>query len=489
MAAALLSAGRPEDALAALAELKGAPADVLRSHAELLKGDFARALLHAQHALGACEDQTEKLMARSARASARGHLGQAIEPFDVRDIVGIQPEFLEEVVLGIAAAHIAAGEAAAAERWLAFTEPLEPHALARCLMLKARIAEFRLALGDQARIAADVIDHVQARIHEEAALFRSAARMYAILARDLPLGDRIKSLAASEAIFDASTRFEVLRSQARVCALSGEYEAALLALMRATAHACTPLQHIAAYVDLASIAIANGDEHSPFVHAAVATVAHSCRSIEWQSVSDEDALLLPQIAQVFAEAQYHDLARSHFTMAVQVRPARITWAKRYEALLRETETSICAHSDQHAAIRAAREAYELLDELGYVWRAGRLALLMHQRTGLREWEPLANEKLRHYPKSRFYRLLDRGSSKRLTRRQQQVLDGALHGKSPAQIAAHLGIAEETVRKHLGPVLQHFGAKTRLELVARIHQRKDHVATFQRSEAIGSEAKP
>lgn len=451
-----------------MGDREGAAAEILRSRVELLKSDYAGALAHAERAHAIARDQTERLMARSSRATANACLARPIETFDARDVVNVEPEALEELLLGIAAAHVAAADDTAAERWLAFLEPSAPHAIAKHLLLKARIAELRLAPVDQAQIIGQLLDVLKEHRQEEAVLFCEAARIYAILARDLPLGDRIESLTDGEIFFDALTRFEVLRAQAWRRALSGEFEAGLASLMRAGAYAATPLAHLAIHADLAAIAVANGDTHSPFVRAAIETVGEWSRSIRWEDVTDENALLLPQFVQVAAEAQYQELAQENLALAMRVRPRAFALGRRFEALLGEAEAFAYAHSDERAAIAAAREAYASFEKLGHDWRAGRSALLIHQLTGLREWEQRAKEKLTAYPSSRFYQLLDAGNSRRLTRRQQQVLDAARHGKSPAQIAAHLGIAEETVRKHLGPVMRHFGVKTRLELVARMH---------------------
>jgi DNA-binding CsgD family transcriptional regulator len=468
-AAALLASGHLGEALSAVADREGAPAELVRSRVEFRTGDYACALAHAERAYALAQDQTERLTARSSGAIARARLGRPIESFDARDVVSVEPDALGELLLGIAAAYVAAADDTAAERWLAFLEPSDPRILAEHLLLKARIAGLRLAFIDQAHIIGQVLDLLKERRQEEAVLFCEAARIYAILARDLPLGDRIEWLATDEISLDGATRFEVLRTRAWTQALSGEFEAGLASLMRAAAEAATPLAHLAIHLDLAAIAVANGDTHSPFVRAAIETVGTSSRAIRWEDVADENILLLPQVAQVAAEAQYQELAQENLVLAIRMRPTVPAFRIRFDVLLREAHAFIHAQSDERVAISAAREAYASFDKLGYAWRAGRAALLIHQLTGLRVWELRAKEKLANYHSSRFYRLLDAGNSRRLTRRQQQVLDAARHGKSPAQIAAHLGIAEETVRKHLGPVMRHFGVKTRLELLARMHQ--------------------
>jgi DNA-binding CsgD family transcriptional regulator len=53
----------------------------------------------------------------------------------------------------------------------------------------------------------------------------------------------------------------------------------------------------------------------------------------------------------------------------------------------------------------------------------------------------------------------------LTRRERQVLDQLAHGATSGQVAATLGIGEETVQTHIRRARAKLGARTRTEAVA------------------------
>jgi len=63
-------------------------------------------------------------------------------------------------------------------------------------------------------------------------------------------------------------------------------------------------------------------------------------------------------------------------------------------------------------------------------------------------------------------LRDQGLPKRLSGRQQQVLDLVTVGKSNKEIAAQLFITERTVKFHVSDLMRRLGACSRLELVAK-----------------------
>ncbi|VVO32256.1 LuxR C-terminal-related transcriptional regulator [Pseudomonas fluorescens] len=54
----------------------------------------------------------------------------------------------------------------------------------------------------------------------------------------------------------------------------------------------------------------------------------------------------------------------------------------------------------------------------------------------------------------------------MTKREQEVLQSLLQGKTNKQIAISLGISDFTVRDHVSSILRKVGAKSRLELFAK-----------------------
>ena len=63
----------------------------------------------------------------------------------------------------------------------------------------------------------------------------------------------------------------------------------------------------------------------------------------------------------------------------------------------------------------------------------------------------------------------RGVSEPLTRREWDVLRGLSAGKTNAQIAISLFVAEGTVKTHVKHVLRKLGAANRTDAVAKYHQ--------------------
>jgi DNA-binding CsgD family transcriptional regulator len=54
----------------------------------------------------------------------------------------------------------------------------------------------------------------------------------------------------------------------------------------------------------------------------------------------------------------------------------------------------------------------------------------------------------------------------MTKREQEVLQSLLQGKTNKQIAIFLGISDFTVRDHVSSILRKAGVKSRLELLAQ-----------------------
>lgn len=494
--AALIATGRFEDARESLGSKPGAAPAIARAWTALAQHNPADALLHAGRACEQVRDPTDLLMARAARATACALLGRPIERFNARDMVGVDPALLPEALLEIARACTAARDLPGAQRWLALAEPSEPNVLARYLLLRAELAGTESNFRQQSQLAAEALHCIEPHAGEEAVLFREAARTRAALARELPGDDRdVFSRIAQSGAADDRTRCEALRAHAWLMGLHGEYERALASVMQATRYLRTPLQHLALHADIAAIAVMNGDAHAPFAQAALETAVASASAIRWEEVAPDDLLVIPHLLQTAAEMHREQIARSCEELAERVFQQHhsqidVAACSPFAALLHEAHAFAYAHKDESAALRHAREAYAAFESFGYDWRAGRIALFVYQLTGLRDWDQRAKRHLRAYPASRIYHLLDAGGTQRLTRRQQEVLDAVLHGKSIVQIAVHLRISEETVRKHLGPIMRHFGVKTRIELLAKVRRHSsDHVATFQKSETTGSGSKP
>ncbi|HET6896684.1 MAG TPA: helix-turn-helix transcriptional regulator [Candidatus Baltobacteraceae bacterium] len=491
--AALYARGDLDRAVAALPRGAGAAAHALLAQVELDRGNVAAALRCAQDACAVARDRTEALIGRALRAVASAHLGAKPEDFSAHDLLGVDPEALDEALIVIATASAIGADVASAQGWLSLINTTNPHVLARKLLSQGHLAAATCAFGEQARLATVVVQHLTPHAAQESTLFADAVQTYADFAREMNLATTVDISAVAElaGVCDA-TRFYALRAQAWLLVLRSEYEAALNVLIRATMYAHKPLAHVASQLDLASAAIACGDAHAPFARAALDVAMAAALRLIWEAESASGVRLVPQLLQVSAEMQCAANRQRIERLAAHIFEDCTTRhspgiVMRYEALFHEAKAYAYRYDDPKFALSCAEQAYARFEKFQFDWRAGRIALLVYQATGSHEWEGRAKNHLQAYAKSRFFRLLDGGNAQRLTRRQQEVLDGVLAGKSPVQIALHLGIAEDTVRKHLKPIMRHYGVKTRLQLLARHF--KDHDATFHRSDVMGSGANP
>jgi DNA-binding NarL/FixJ family response regulator len=76
---------------------------------------------------------------------------------------------------------------------------------------------------------------------------------------------------------------------------------------------------------------------------------------------------------------------------------------------------------------------------------------------------LISDHLRPHPTARTQRLLDR-----LTERETQVLRVIARGRSNAEIAAELGVAEATIKTHVAKLLEKLNARDRVQLAVFAH---------------------
>ena len=66
---------------------------------------------------------------------------------------------------------------------------------------------------------------------------------------------------------------------------------------------------------------------------------------------------------------------------------------------------------------------------------------------------------------------DQPAESRLTAREREVLDLIAQGARDREIAGHLGLTENTVKKHVKNLLHKFGARNRVEAVARLRNQR------------------
>ena len=129
------------------------------------------------------------------------------------------------------------------------------------------------------------------------------------------------------------------------------------------------------------------------------------------------------------------------------------------------------------AVRALEECYEIYDEIGYDWRAGKAALELAAVSGDQRHLENARKKLARYERSWLAASYREAAERlgvanvvpgvRLTPAQWQVFHLLADGFSLGEVAAHLGRSLNTIRNHAGAIYTALGVHSQKELRARV----------------------
>ncbi|HEY5425398.1 MAG TPA: LuxR C-terminal-related transcriptional regulator, partial [Candidatus Tumulicola sp.] len=127
------------------------------------------------------------------------------------------------------------------------------------------------------------------------------------------------------------------------------------------------------------------------------------------------------------------------------------------------------------AVRSLQEAYEIYDEIGYDWRAGKVAIELASVSGNKRYLEDARKKLARYERSwlaQSYRdaamhmgFADVLPGVRLTPAQWQVFHLLADGFSLGEVAAHLGRSLNTIRNHTSAIYAALGVHSQKDLRA------------------------
>ncbi len=473
----LLRSGHFKRARALLGERSDSLALIERARlAFFLDNDFETTDLLAARAVEARDSTNgQRVLARIFRkcvAACRGSsLGCVI---DASDLASVEPEMLAEVVYYAAYAAYFSHDLITAEYWLRSHRPDAPEWVARYLVVRGLIAAANDDFPAQANFTSQALDVLESRAPESIYLIANAARILAVLSRDISCVDafaRLERLLKAVGDDDGFTgsRFHVIRSLAWSHALSGRYPTAMRFVLRATCEATSDMQRLYAHLDQASIAVFAHEQRSASALAAYEAAREILLSIPWESVMTDDLAALPLASQVAAEFGAFDDAKRYCEMAAAGRGrmfARIGMAHdgRYDALVHEAVALAYASDDRRKSISAAADAYEAHKRLGFDWRAARMAILLYQMTHTPKWKSRALTHLEAYPTGPFHRILQRPRT--LTKRQEDVLKLVRLGFDDHHIARDLGISYKTVRIHLGRLFTWYGVKSKSALMAK-----------------------
>lgn len=216
------------------------------------------------------------------------------------------------------------------------------------------------------------------------------------------------------------------------------------------------------------------------------------RRVVWETERDErddSSIALASLAELYARTD--PTKASEYVARFQMFHQRLSAAntRRHDrvdrALVSGTKGVVSASLGRlNEAVRSLEEAYEIYDEIGYDWRAGKIATELAAVSGDQRHLERARKKLARYEKSWLataYRdVAERlGFANvlpgvRLTPTQWQVFHLLADGFSLGEVATHLGRSLNTIRNHARAIYAALGVHSQKELraLARAADRKD-----------------
>lgn len=344
---------------------------------------------------------------------------------------------------------------------------------AQHFILKAMIYKAQERFLDQAAACMDALNVLTIKAPEETYYISAALLQYCFLARELPLHGSLKIVetALNHVAGLPAAKLQALRALGWNKVISGDYIAGMRQYSAARDLSDDLVSKVLTHLDYANAASWSGS------NAAAAAEYHYANEllqrITWQNVADESPVTLLVAAQVGASID-HATARTHLDIAKnlngKISPTfALAHGRRWTALYSEASALVAAaHDEFFEAQRQASAACEDFSRMGYCWRAGRMALLMHQLSGKQYWRDRACTLLAQYPNSVFAKQLGiEAGEVRLTRRQEQVLEFLRRGYKSEAIAAELNMARNTVHTHITAIHRAYGVQRRSELLAKL----------------------
>ncbi|HTX59086.1 MAG TPA: LuxR C-terminal-related transcriptional regulator [Verrucomicrobiae bacterium] len=470
--AGLIRSGKLLEARAALAERTGYRDLIERARIALHFGEYAQAEALAERAVSVAPPRNGRSLARALRLAARA--GAGAPENDAVELAEVGRAELALTIYYVAMAAYFRNDFAAAGAWLGSHAPTQPATRARYLMLRGFVAAGKGDVAAQLECSDTALRLLRREAPDESYLLAQAAHVVALLVRELPCDGYGDALEALERELDwppelELMRFGVLRALGWKRALLGDYEGAMAHLLRATFVTDDRLLRAYAHLDHASVAVFAGERAS--ARAAFAASLAIIEQTDWPAVHSEAIAVLPFAAQVAAELGEGTTAQRLCRQAAALQPQiDARWALahdgRFAAFLGEATAFAYFDRDRDRALLAGEAAYATFAQLGYAWRAGRLAALLASGTALAAWHERAEHWLAYYGTSPLRRLLRAPAAPALSPRQREVHRLMAQGKTGSQIATELGISTFTVRNHERLVMRAYGVHRRIELLER-----------------------
>jgi DNA-binding CsgD family transcriptional regulator len=201
-------------------------------------------------------------------------------------------------------------------------------------------------------------------------------------------------------------------------------------------------------------------------------------SVAWGDMDDEERVALVLAAELCASVN-SGRAASYLAKFFGLRDAinpqlHFRYDERLTALAEYANGVVQAQlGNRKSASAALRKAWNVYNEIGYDWRAGRCALRLYDLTHDAQWRERAVEKLRNYAGSWLHDEL-RGRREvdlpAVTPAQRRVLDLLVAGKTTEQIARATGTRPYTIQNHIKAMLRAFKVPSRSVLIAEAMKR-------------------
>jgi len=469
----------PAGALAHLARCAGAfstPRE--RAEADMLQGvSYAR--LGDPPAAEACFADAARLASRGDALALEITYQRAAAAWIVRDLDAAD-RLLREVLTAASGELPVEGSASSELPGASASSDL----LVEAYVLHGAIAAARGDVAGQGAILLDALGLVHASDAPSVLHWASIASQIANLAHELPSASlrdaAFTELGAVPWTLDlAELRFAMVRSVAWRRALDGDEFNAFRLLKEAATLAPTDAWRVTAYCDRAYFATALGERR--WAEQELSDAHELASRVTWTALDGEERFALSELAELFAPrdaalalayvARYKDAGKRYARTLASHQDRRVDAMEAYSFGVVQLALGRRAEAE-----RLLRDAWDVYDELGYDWRAGRAARALFAATADPVWHGRAATKLAAYPRS-WLALTPGGAPPpnapaelaALTPAQLAVYRLLLRGFSTAQIAGEQKRSEFTVRNHIKAIFKAFNVNSRPELLARAHE--------------------
>ncbi len=350
-------------------------------------------------------------------------------------------------------------------------------------ILRGSIAASRGDISQQAAILLEVIDMLDRSRVPQIQHVAHVVSQIASLARELQSEAlRDAALARIDVVpwtsDTAEYHFIALRSMAWRHALDGDEFRAFRRLKEAATAAPSSGWRVVASCDRASLANALGEWR--WGAQELRDADELAQAVDWRTLRGEERFGLLSLAELHAAtdptqalayiARYRESGKMFSPVLASAADLRVGAQEAYALGIVQA-----ARGDRSEATRLLLEAWNVYNDIGYLWRATRAALALFELTKEKRWHECANSGIVSFSRS----WLARGQAgpepyrgpevERLTPAQRGVFDLLVQGRSTTEIAGERSISAFTVRNHVKVILHAFDVPSRPALLARVQQ--------------------